>query len=235
MKKKTHWRLKVLKWHRRIGVVMGIFLLWMLVTGVIINHANDLQLDKKAVNSSFWLKWYGLSSAEPQKIGQQSLVLNQQGLWLNSQNLGECSSLVGVAHFSQETVLVCPEHILLLTPTGELVDHIDKSRGLMIRAEKVAIDNQHLVVMDHNQQLYQLDTQTLSFNAFQASANPLNWQAVQAPQAQLSYEQWLLDAHSGRLLGQWGKWLVDGLSLFLMILIFSGWYLAKRRHHLKNV
>ena len=62
MKKKTHWRLKILKWHRRIGVVLSVFLLWMLASGILINHANDLQLDKQQLNNEFWLKWYGLSS-----------------------------------------------------------------------------------------------------------------------------------------------------------------------------
>lgn len=235
MKKKTHWRLKVLKWHRRIGVVLSVFLLWMLASGILINHANDLQLDKQQLNNEFWLKWYGLSSTNTQLIGDKSLSLNKQGLWLNQQNLGECSNLLGVAKSSQEVVVVCPEHILLLLPTGELIDHVDKSRGLSIISQKMAVVEQKIIVLANNDQLYQLDTQSLSFSPFLPVTMPINWQEIQQPQAQLSYEQWLLDAHSGRLFGAWGKWLVDVLSVLLIMLIVSGWFLAKRRHQLKNV
>lgn len=231
--KKTHWRLKVLKWHRRIGVVLGVFLLWMLTSGVLINHGHDLALDKQTISSDFWLKWYGLSSSNTQSIGDKSLILNKEGLWLNQQNLGECSSLLGVAKSSQEVVVVCPEHILLLLPTGELIDHVDKSRGLSIISQKMAVVEQKVIVLANNGQHYQLDTQSLSFNPFLPVTTPINWQEIQQPQAQLSYEQWLLDAHSGRLLGSWGKWLVDALSLVLVLLIISGWFLAKRRHHIK--
>ena len=43
MKKKLHWRLWLLRWHRRIGVVLSVFLLWMLMSGVLLNHGDDFE------------------------------------------------------------------------------------------------------------------------------------------------------------------------------------------------
>jgi hypothetical protein len=47
MSKKFHWRFIVLRWHRRIGLVLSVFLLWMLASGVLLNHSDDLSLSKR--------------------------------------------------------------------------------------------------------------------------------------------------------------------------------------------
>ena len=57
MKKKLHWRLWLLRWHRRVGVMLSFFLLWILMSGVLLNHGDDFHWDKKAISSDFWLTW----------------------------------------------------------------------------------------------------------------------------------------------------------------------------------
>ena len=229
MKHKTLGRLRVLKWHRRMGVILSFFLLWMLGSGILINHAHDLALDKRSVQSDFWLTWYGLSPAKNLSIGSKNVTLNQEGLWLGEHNVGDCSRLLGVAHLPQEVVIVCPSHIFLLSLAGELIDHVDKSRGLVETLVKVAVVDQHVILQDQTHHLYKLDTQALALVLQPPSETHIPWQHAQLPQQQLSYERWLLDAHSGRLWGIGGKWLVDGFSLVMIVLIISGWLLAARR------
>ena len=61
MSKKVHWRLIILRWHRRIGLVLSVFLLWMLASGVLLNHSDDLSLHKRFMSNVKLLQWYGVA------------------------------------------------------------------------------------------------------------------------------------------------------------------------------
>jgi hypothetical protein len=108
MSKKFHWRLWLLRWHRRIGVVLSAFLLWMLVSGVLLNHTDDFQWDKKVLNSEFWLDWYGIAQATNKTIiANKTLTITDSGLYLAQQNLGDCSLLLGVMPINNQVVIIC--------------------------------------------------------------------------------------------------------------------------------
>jgi uncharacterized iron-regulated membrane protein len=88
--------------------------------------------------------------------------------------------------------------------------------------------NQTIFLKDEHS-IYQLNTDDLSFSVVNPSQS-LSWFAPSLPSKQISLERVLLDAHSGRLLGGWGKYLVDAFAAILFILLISGWWLAKKRH-----
>ena len=228
MKKKLHWRLWLLRWHRRIGVVLSVFLLWMLMSGVLLNHGDDFDWDKKAISSDFWLTWYGVSERSNNLIIANKVVtVTDNGLYLAEQNLGDCSLLLGVIHLSDQVLIACPQHILLLSKAGELIDQIDQHIGLQQIFTATTSENDTVFLQD-NKAVYRLNTDDLSFAI---TANyPNNWLKPVLPSARISMERWLLDAHSGRLFGRWGVWIVDALALLLGVLVFSGWALAKKRH-----
>ncbi len=228
MKKKLHWRLWLLRWHRRIGVLLSIFLLWMVVSGVLLNHGDDFHLDQKAINSEFWLNWYGVkSTSNTLNIADKTLSITQSGLYLAQQNLGDCSALLGVMHLKEEIVVACPQHILLLTNTGELIDQSDSLHGLNQIFTAVTSENNQVFLQAKNR-VYRLNTDDL--NLSQSTFEPSTWIKVIEPSARISIERWLLDAHSGRMFGRYGVWFVDAFALILVILVLSGWALAKKRH-----
>jgi uncharacterized iron-regulated membrane protein len=64
-----------------------------------------------------------------------------------------------------------------------------------------------------------------------AVTNPsqsITWFTPISASTQITIERVLLDAHSGRLLGWWGKYLVDAFAIILSLLLISGWWLAKK-------
>jgi hypothetical protein len=228
MKKKFHWRLWLLRWHRRIGVLLSVFLLWMLVSGVLLNHADDFQWDKKAISSQFWLYWYGVDQPTHQiVIANKVVTITDSGLYLFEQNLGDCSLLLGVIYLSDQVVIACPQHLLLLTKEGEVIDQIDNQLGLQQTFTAAASENNTVFLQDLDT-VYRLNTEDLSLSVI--VNHPDTWLKPISPSARISMERWLLDAHSGRLFGHWGVWLIDALALFLVILVLSGWVLAKKRH-----
>ena len=50
------------KWHRRIGFAAALFLINLAVTGILINHSDDLELHKTYVTSDWITKAYGIRS-----------------------------------------------------------------------------------------------------------------------------------------------------------------------------
>jgi hypothetical protein len=228
MNKKFHWRFMVLRWHRRIGLVLSIFLLWMLASGVLLNHSDDLLLSKRFMNNTTLLKWYGVVPPPQYKLFNNSLSVTTEGLWLGQQNLGSCAKFLGVATLEQMNVVVCAERIVLLSNQSEVIDQIDELRGLKQHFDAMSQHNQTIFLKDEYL-IYQLNTDDLSFSVVNPSQS-LSWFAPSLPSKQISLERVLLDAHSGRLLGGWGKYLVDAFAAILFILLISGWWLAKKRH-----
>lgn len=228
MTKKVHWRLIVLRWHRRIGLVLSVFLFWMLLSGVLLNHTDDLSLHKHFLTNTKLLQWYGVAPPPRYKFLDKYLEVTTEGLWLEQQNLGTCSKLLGVAALEQMQVVTCAERIILLSHQAEVIDQIDEPRGLKQKFSAMSQHNQTVFLKDE-QLIYQLNADDLSFAVTNPSQS-ITWFTPISASTQINIERVLLDAHSGRLLGWWGKYLVDAFAIILSLLLISGWWLAKKRH-----
>lgn len=231
MSRRFHWRFFLLRWHRRVGVVLAVFLIWMAGSGVALNHAGDWGLDREMLQSPFWLQRYGVTPPVMLDLGERRLVLTSAGLLDGRQPLGECVRLLGVARLETQVVVACDSRVLLFTRQGELVEQMDIRRGLPGPFLGMAVVGEQ-IFLQRARDVMRLDLLDLSAQAAQPDAVPLEaWQAsVEAP-AGISRERLMQDLHSGRLLGAWGPWLVDLLALAVTVLALSGWALARKRHH----
>lgn len=228
MKKKKHWRLIVLRWHRRVGLVLSVFLVWMLFTGVALNHSDDWSLAKSFIKNDNVLKWYGVQAAAPLNIGNYPLILTTEGLWLNQHNLGDCSKLLGVVFINSQYIVACEERIVLLSNEAEVIDQVDKLRGLETPIQAMA-KHHNVIFFRALQGIYQLNTEDLTLSPVTKNVT-FTWLTPTQASTNISFERLLLDAHSGRLFGEWGKYFVDFFAMVLFTLLISGWFLAKRRH-----
>lgn len=230
MKKKTHWRLIVLRWHRRIGLILSLFLVWMLSSGVLLNHTDDLALNKQFITNTTLLNWYGIAQPPSFNIAHKKLQVTNDGVWLEQQNLGSCARLLGLALLNNMSLVVCSERILLLSDQAELIDQLDQMRGLQPDLMAMAQHNQRVFLKDKQQAIYEINSDDLSLSVSNNPPSSLLWLTPTLASSQINLERVLLDAHSGRLLGAWGKYFVDAFAFILMVLLVSGWWLAKKRH-----
>ena len=72
---------KIISLHRYIGIVICVFLVLLSVTGIFLNHTDDLNLDKRFINWPWLLKHYGLAVPQPKQnfnLGQNA-VTNYDG------------------------------------------------------------------------------------------------------------------------------------------------------------
>jgi len=234
------------RWHRRIGLLAALFVLLLAATGIALNHAPELGLDRRLVDSAWLNRLYVRESAPlpAYQLGDSWLTRTAGGrLYLDAREVGACDGeLVGATRAGELLVAACARELVLLTAGGELLETVSAGMGLPTPLAAIGrVDEQVVLQVDGRWRLADLDRLDFSTVApggaavIQQTAGalpPALRAAIPAPQAWLSWERVLLDAHSGRLFGRGGVWLVDAIGVLLAALAASGlamWWLHRRR------
>ncbi|MGJ8686887.1 MAG: PepSY domain-containing protein [Spongiibacteraceae bacterium] len=231
------FRLFMLRWHRRIGVGLLLFVLLMVVSGIAINHSDDWQLDKKHIHNSKILQHYGIPEADIQSFAIAANWLSQlagSALYFNEREIGRCeTTLLGALAHDEFIVVLCEQRLQLYSLNGELLDDIGVDLGLPAASSAIALMAGRILL--RAEMNYEFDPLVFEFTAVQAVPTTVQWSSpALAPQVLrenmlasfrgdgISVERFLLDAHSGRLFGRAGVLLVDFLALLLLLIAGSG-------------
>jgi hypothetical protein len=230
-------RLVLLRWHRRLGVAIALVLLMLVVTGVILNHSNELELDKRPVRQALLLQRYGVDLPKIVSFRVRNSYLSLVGsnrLFLDEKEIAYCAApLYAAIAYDKGIVAVCSDQVLLLNREGEIVERLSEAYGLPPAIRTLATAGGALWLRTENGD-YAADLNSLLFTAGPAPVD-LPWvQAVQAEAAfkqrlsmqylgnDVHWERLLLDLHTGRLFGRWGVYVVDAAAIGLLLLSFSG-------------
>jgi hypothetical protein len=232
------------RWHARIGFVAVVFFLFLAATGVALNHATELGLDKQYVHAAWLARWYGIAPESPSRAfraGRHDLVA-ANGRWLlDGRVSGEkFPQPVGLVELPGMVVVASSASLYVYGEGGALVDHLERSSLPGAPVQAIGSGAKQLV----------LRTGTGTFG----TADGLSWRpaprdaiAWSAPaelsaaereryaemlEPGVSVQRILQDLHSGRFAGRYGPLVVDLLAVFLAILSLSGaWLFLKPKHH----
>lgn len=233
-------------WHRRIGITTALFVILLSVTGIIINHGHDLELDKSYVQNNLLLNWYGIRAPAASNAylldGHWVAQLGERVYFNEQELLGNGGELRGAISLNNVFVIARERELILLTPEGETIEHIGNAGGLPAGLKKMGVENGRLVLQAAHG-FYTTDDNFLDWHHTEVSGNP--WiQKQTLPDAiyqqlasqyrghDLTVERTLLDLHSGRILGNWGVWLMDAAAVAMLLLSCSGawvWWRRSRR------
>ena len=232
------------RWHRRAGVVACVLLLMLALTGLALNHSEDLRLDERAVGWDWPYALYGPSATGAWKgfeVGDTWLLQGGEGrIFLGTRELGGCEGVItGVASVQQMILVACERELLLLTPDGERIDALGAATGLPVPVGGLAaLGDEALVLAGGLWQRFDADAMALSPAGGEA---PQKIRPGMPPQALLEklgraagwlhWERFLLDLHSGRLFGSAGVLVVDVGGVLSLLLALSGvlmWGLRRR-------
>jgi len=173
-------------WHKRIGIIAALMVMWLAFSGIVINHGDTLQLNKTKVNSTWLNKMYGIDQTIV--IPPAFFILDnyffcfQGNLYANLEVVATCESdLLAAAVLNLESVnpesvpATAPQLILfndieliVLDETYTVVDRINvslfenKFTGLSIVDEKL------ILIEKGNSNLWHLSLQDLKLEAFTA-------------------------------------------------------------------
>ncbi len=228
------------RWHRRVGLVSLFLLGWLAITGIVLNHAEDLNLHKPT-GSARIAKWYGLqavchSRAWPTAAGL--IVDCGSAVYLNGHAIDLRGPVRSAIDWPPFIAVAGTTGLTLFTEHGERVEHIaaellpGRVQRLGTRDDKLAAATaagqfQSAAALDSWQSLGDGATAWAQTTAAQpelladlaqmTAANSLSWTRV------------VQDLHSGRIIGGFGRALADLGALSILILALLGLVLTRKR------
>lgn len=240
-------------WHRWIGVSAALLVVVLAITGIALNHTEQLRLDERAVTSDTVLAWYGIEAPHALAafaVGSHWLSQADKRWYFDDTPLpGEFGSLRGAATLPSSLIAAAStDAVWLLTERGEVVERMDAGAGVPGDIRRLGVDAQQRLVLDAGAGYARSDTQYLQWRQVSAPED-VRWAEPSAPPeplrqailqrhrgAGLSLERVLLDLHSGRLFGRFGVYVMDVAAILMLVLAASGTWLwlrgllRKRRH-----
>lgn len=210
--------------HRWIGLAIALIVIVLCITGILLNHTHSLSLAKK--NAPEWISsyFYGVTDQE-NNITIDSLEFRQSNhqIYANHTTFGQCEMpMIDAVKMENFIILLCQDKLLLSTFEGELIESINQSSGLptpMTAVFKTDIANN--IKIHSVDKVVNLNLDKLLITA--SKELPIK-KDINTEFTSVTLERWILDLHSGRFIGGWGILLVDLGALFLLIMVFTGWY-----------
>ncbi len=237
------------KWHRWIGFSSAFFLLNLAITGIILNHSDELQLHNYYVKSNWLVSWYGVKAPEKFNCVQHSLnseplcqtgnqIIKNKSTLIKTRN-----SLLGLIEIENLFFLATESAVHIFTADFQLVESLDTSNGLPARISKfgyilnegrkqLSIKTQYATwALDLEENLWEVSTHQFYsssplINASQFIESELKTYYLSH---QISYLKLVQDIHSGRILNMPGTLLIDFSGLIIILLSISGFIAWQKR------
>ena len=247
--------------HRSLGALAAVFVIFMVLSGLAINHSAGLNLGERTVSTSFLLDHYGLEA--PQNIrsfsvGDDWLSFAGSQVYLNQNNVSSLGHGIGAVSNGFIIVVAGTDELLLLDHQGTLIERISWQLPLTgsdaysgaASIESIGLFAGNRVIVKSAGKRWLADEELLDWqNAEQLNAE-ISWAApAVTPETLrsaiisgyrgegLSMERLLLDFHSGRVFGPIGILVYDLLALIIGGLAISGlvfWVQGRRNGRKSN-
>lgn len=226
------------EWHRKLGIFTALFLIYLSITGIALNHTNDFSLAKTPITNQWLLNHYGIKPPEDVRFFHQGkIIVTNEIVWFNEALLFESNEqIISAGKYEQFLLILSQSSLSIYTLAGALVETINTSTGLPSSPSAMALSDQGIILKTSNG-IYQSDADLLTWQAISPKLAP-QWlipgqvnkhqikQAEQNYRAQhLSLERLVVDSHSGRIFGKIGIFFIDLVAGVLVLLSLSGIYI----------
>jgi uncharacterized iron-regulated membrane protein len=233
-------------WHRRIGLFAFAFLFWLAASGVALNEGATLHLDAIRIDWPWLMQWYGLDALSP------TTGFRADGHWLvdyADQRLLDGRPLqppirapLGAVVVGGVLYVATVDSIVLLKPDGSRIDELRAPplpvagiRRIGTAGERIAIQDLDAYASADGEQWSAIAPGEVRWSQPQTLPEDVRTQIAAAVRPSLPLARVLADAHSGRLLGRYGTWLINAAAVAAMLLASSGiwmvWRASRRRRH----
>jgi hypothetical protein len=231
-------------WHRYIGLTAALFVIVLAVTGWILNHTEGFALDTRYVHAETLLDWYGVNVPRQMvhyDVGTHSVTqVGERLYWDDREIPGASGTIIGAVDLPDMVVVALEGQLLLFTPSGELIEQLGDAAGVPAGMRRVGVGTDDTLAVQAAHGDYEADdtlvhwreSGTARVDWSQPSAVPdvLREKLAHAYRGSgLTIERVLLDVHSGRILGQFGVYLVDAAAVLFVLLGLTGVWLWTRR------
>jgi len=213
------------KSHRHVGIALAVFLLLVSVTGMLLNHTETLRLDHRFVPPFIAKQYYQNQTVAGFKLDEHYYYTLDKQLYADRVALTSCDTIQGIGRLPNQLAVLCDAELILLTPDHELIERIGVAYGLPVNLSRIAVQNDQLLLAS--------DAEIFSFNTANLDAVKVTTVVRHWPERHtvpvdlllndsVSWQQFILDLHSGMFIGIAGKWLADLVAIFLIGMAISG-------------
>ena len=223
-----------------IGIVSSVIVAVTIVTGIVLNHTDRLQLGRQHLNSASINAWYGrVAPAIDDGFAVANRWVLQAGsrVFLDAHEVfRHTAQLTGALAQAGALYVLFEDQLVELDNSLNVVDVYTALDGLAPPLTRIATSPSAVVVETARGAMY-LDRESGRWRAVDAAQAP-QWIAPAIPPADLiakvsvgfagdgvTVERVLTDLHSGRLFGSAGVLIVDLAALAMLLLAVSGVYL----------
>ena len=131
------------QWHRRVGMTGAVFFIFLIATGLLLNHTGALGLGKRFVETPWLLDLYHISAPEPPvafSAGEHFVSRLGDRLYLDTKELPErVERLIGGLKRDETLLIAIPGKLLVVSPTGELIERIDSADGVPAGMKRIGL------------------------------------------------------------------------------------------------
>ena len=242
-KNKTQHKRSVFHWHRQLGLAVSILVIILSITGILLNHTEEFELDSSYIKSEFLLKWYGINKPVINSYSTGENWISHVGntLYFNDVLVEkEITQLTGAIAMENFIAVATQDELILLSHDGEKIERINATAGVPGNIISIGKNRTAQLFLKTRTAIFQSNNDVTEWtrskdknitwattsnlpNKLESSLNTL------FRGTGLSKERVLLDLHSGRILGKAGPLLIDLSAILLLILSLTGcWMYAKR-------
>lgn len=238
-------------WHRYIGIAAALFVIVLTVTGLVLNHTDELQLDASYIQSDFLLDWYSINAPGTltgYTSGPVTVTAVDDRIFWGEEPLPHLSGpLAGLLVYRDLVIIAAGGVLSLYSADGELIEKLEHVAGVPTGILAIGIAAQEtwlavktaggIYLTDDSMLEWQLADNPEVFWSETTPVPPALHEALQAAYrgTGLPLERVLLDLHSGRFFGRAGVYVVDAAAILFLLLAMSGiWLWARRRSSIKS-
>lgn len=235
-------------WHRYAGLVAALLAIWLAVTGILLNHTEDLHLANTYVEQRWLLDAYNIRAPHDlagTRIAGHWLTQASDRVYLDDRYIGQ-GDVVGAVPTEFGIVVAFRDRLHLYTQDAILIEEIP------FTATSTALtgisEQPDGVLLTAGQEHFLANAEFLAFERVEGRAPSPSQPPEPLPHSlahnisrdvvyhSLTWERVVIDLHAGRLFGTAGKWLADIAGVLLLLLAISGIVIwaqrarARRRH-----
>ena len=230
----------VRRWHGLVGVSIVLFWFYLLISGLIINHSDMLELDKKEISYPWLISWYGIRAAEPKEgydLGNGYLSWDGDNWVLDDKLLSDSSGKpIGAVEAGSVNYVATTSSIFLYQSDGQLLDKIEKQSlpdypvlAIGKRGSNVMLQTLSGVYATADGQKWEKSSATgIKWSSLQDLPAEVKERSAEILAPGISLQRVFQDVHSGRIFGRYAAWLLDIIAFGLLGLGLSGFWLYWR-------
>jgi len=237
---------KIIDLHRYIGIFLSLFLVILSITGIFLNHTDDLKLDKRHLKWPWLMKLYGLEAPHVDQHFEVSdhFISNYQGqIFINGQSsFAIQESLKGIVLSNGVFYIATSKEVYLFSEKLEFINILEPP---VEEIQSIGQDqlNNTILIQDKARQIWSLNDIENDWQLTEIQSNPWSIETSMTSMQQemmknyffgqgIALEQFLLDLHNGVILKKLGKYLLDIVGILTLVLSITGiwmWSFRKKR------